>query len=101
MYAPSSITNAALIVVTLYRFCSPYVDKSGVDMLAGGGTYLIGHRINGWAAGGGQSILRSGPMAGVNTHMILHAYDSVNGAPWATISPITWGADGWPVAWTA
>ena len=51
----------------------PYVDKAGVPLTAGGGTYLVGHRLNGWAAGGGQSILRSGPGGAVNTHMIVHA----------------------------
>lgn len=88
----------------------PFVDAAGTPMLAGGGTYLIGGansegnpvpgRGFGWAAGGGQSLLRSspgspaGPRAGVA--MILHGYDGVTGDPWANIVNVDWSGS-WPV----
>lgn len=73
----------------------PFVDREGVAMLNGGGTHLIGGGF-GWAAGGGQSILRSSASSCVTT-MVLHAYDNVTGAPFLNIVDLVWNAsDGWP-----
>jgi arabinan endo-1,5-alpha-L-arabinosidase len=83
----------------------PYLDEAGVGMLQGGGTHLLGANGtpgtagNGWAAAGGESILRE-TLAGPKTAMIVHAYDGVSGDPWAMLVGLEWGT-GWPTvaAW--
>ena len=76
----------------------PYIDDSGVPMLKGGGTHLIGGG-HGWAAGGGQSLLRATPGMpvpgdnGTDTAaqtMVLHGYDGQTGDPWANILNVDW-----------
>jgi arabinan endo-1,5-alpha-L-arabinosidase len=80
----------------------PYVDKAGVSLLAGGGTHLLGGDNSGgpdfgWAAGGGQSLLRETVNASVTT-WVVHGYDGASGDPWANVLGLEWGADGWPAA---
>ena len=67
-------------------------------MLKGGGTHLIGGG-HGWAAGGGQSLLRATPGMpvpgdnGTDTApqtMVLHGYDGQTGDPWANILNVDW-----------
>ena len=67
-------------------------------MLKGGGTHLIGGG-HGWAAGGGQSLLRATPgmpVPGDNgtetapQAMVLHGYDGQTGDPWANIVTVDW-----------
>jgi arabinan endo-1,5-alpha-L-arabinosidase len=72
----------------------PYFDRSGVPMLDGGGSPLLAG-AHGWAAGGGQSFLRSTMSRNVST-MVLHAYDGVSGDPFMQLVSIAWGVDGWP-----
>ena len=68
---------------------APFVDSRGVPLLEGGGTLLVGRGF-GWAAGGGQSVLRT-QSASVNQNnasvlLVLHAYDGVSGDPWVQVS---------------
>ena len=69
---------------------APFVDAAGVALLAGGGTRLLGGGF-GWAAGGGQSVLRSARPstsdAPAAVLLVLHAYDGVTGDPWVQVRP--------------
>ena len=74
----------------------PFIDRSGVPMLSGGGTRVVGGG-NGWAASGGQSLLRDTVTAdGEQSVMVLHAYDGQSGDPFVNLVNLTWTADGWP-----
>ena len=74
----------------------PFVDRAGVAMLQGGGTRLVGGGF-GWAAAGGQSLLRDSVGASANSSiMVLHAYDGASGDPFVNLVTIAWSADGWP-----
>lgn len=92
----------------------PYVDEQGVSLMNGGGSYLIGGKNSappekkssnyapgfGWAAGGGESILRETVNDNV-TQMVIHAYDGVSGDPYLNWIGLTWdsGNDNtWPRA---
>lgn len=73
----------------------PFLDEAGVSMVAGGGTKIL-EGAYGWAAGGGQSILRETVNDDVSM-MIVHAYDGVTGDPWANIVGLQWNnTSGWP-----
>jgi arabinan endo-1,5-alpha-L-arabinosidase len=88
----------------------PFVDQAGTPMLQGGGTHLVGYpAANGWAAGGGQSLLRSSPGmplpggAGATfprQTMVLHAYDAQSGDPWLQVIQVDW-TGAWPAVVTA
>jgi hypothetical protein len=67
----------------------PYLDKSGIDILQGGGTLLDSGNQR-WIGSGGQDI--------AGTHTIArHAYDATdNGAPKLLIDTLYWDAQGWP-----
>jgi arabinan endo-1,5-alpha-L-arabinosidase len=69
----------------------PFVDRAGVTLLAGGGTRVAGGG-HGWAAAGGQSVVRGAARAA----LVLHAYDGASGAPWLNLVGLAWDADGWP-----
>lgn len=86
----------------------PFLDASGTPMLQGGGTYFIGGANSvgnpvqgqgfGWAAGGGQSILRSSPGNPVpndGSSIVLHGYDAQTGDPWMQLLTIDWSGE-WP-----
>jgi arabinan endo-1,5-alpha-L-arabinosidase len=67
----------------------PYLDKSGIDMLQGGGTLLDSGNQR-WIGPGGQDIQGTGIIA-------RHAYDATdNGAPKLLINTLNWDAQGWP-----
>jgi arabinan endo-1,5-alpha-L-arabinosidase len=67
----------------------PYVDKSGVSMMNGGGSLLDGGNDR-WKGPGGQDV------AGTSV-IVRHAYDAQNnGAATLLISNLNWDADGWP-----
>jgi arabinan endo-1,5-alpha-L-arabinosidase len=82
----------------------PFVDQTGVPLLQGGGTrflggYNSGFPNSGWAAGGGQSLLRE-TLSSTVSAMIVHGYDGETGSPWANIVGVQWGNatnDGWPL----
>lgn len=74
----------------------PFLDRAGVPMLSGGGTRVVGGG-HGWAASGGQSLLRDTVTAGgVQSVMVLHAYDGESGDPFVNLVNLTWTSDGWP-----
>lgn len=75
----------------------PYTDEQGVSLMQGGGTHLLGYpTTTGWAAAGGESILRETVDASV-TAMVVHAYDGVTGDPWLNLVGLQWDAQtGWP-----
>lgn len=67
----------------------PYTDRSGVNMMSGGGTLLDGGNER-WRGPGGQDI------AGTSV-IVRHAYDAQNnGNATLLISNLNWDADGWP-----
>ncbi|PZX18667.1 arabinan endo-1,5-alpha-L-arabinosidase [Breznakibacter xylanolyticus] len=69
----------------------PYVDKNGVNMLNGGGTYFDTGNSR-WVGPGGQDIYKNGS----RFVMIRHAYDAAeNGAPKMLISDLYF-SNGWP-----
>jgi arabinan endo-1,5-alpha-L-arabinosidase len=67
----------------------PYVDKSGANMMNGGGSLLDGGNDR-WKGPGGQDI------AGTSV-IVRHAYDAQdNGNAKLLISNLNWDSDGWP-----
>jgi arabinan endo-1,5-alpha-L-arabinosidase len=70
----------------------PYVDKSGVPMLKGGGTQLL-YPNSRWLGPGGESVL----LRPEGDLLVFHAYDATTGKPALQISTLTW-EDGWPHA---
>ncbi len=67
----------------------PYVDKSGANMMNGGGSLLDGGNDR-WKGPGGQDI------AGISV-IVRHAYDAQdNGNAKLLISNLNWDSDGWP-----
>jgi arabinan endo-1,5-alpha-L-arabinosidase len=67
----------------------PYVAKSGVSMMSGGGSLLDGGNDR-WRGPGGQDI------AGTSV-IVRHAYDAQNnGNATLLISNLNWDGDGWP-----
>jgi arabinan endo-1,5-alpha-L-arabinosidase len=75
------------------KVTGPYVDKSGVPMMQGGGTELLtaNHR---WLGPGGESVLMQ---PGGQDIIVFHAYNAVTGRPSLQISTLTW-QDDWPHA---
>jgi len=72
----------------------PYLDKNGVDMMAGGGTLFLG--TEGPRIGPGQlGILRDGGQEWIS----YHYYDARhNGLASVGLRELEWDAGGWPVA---
>lgn len=69
----------------------PYVDRSGVSMMEGGGTLII-QGTERWRGTGHQAVFQDDD----ETFLVYHAYDAqANGVPTLRISPLEW-ADGWP-----
>jgi arabinan endo-1,5-alpha-L-arabinosidase len=67
----------------------PYVDKSGVNMMNGGGSLLDGGNDR-WRGPGGQDIAGTGVI-------VRHAYDAQNnGNATLLISNLNWDSEGWP-----
>ncbi len=67
----------------------PYLDKSNVSMMSGGGTVLdAGNSV--WKGPGGQDVYN-------NSVIARHAYDATdNGAPKLLINDLLWDSSGWP-----
>ena len=78
----------------------PFLDRAGTPLMAGGGTPLVAGGF-GWAAGGGQGLLRESVSdgAGSEATMVLHAYDGESGDPFVQLVRVRWddATDGWPV----
>ena len=71
----------------------PYVDKSGVDMLKGGGSTVIAGDKDWKALGHNSAYTIEG-----KDYMVLHAYESAdNYLQKLKIMEMTWDAGGWPV----
>jgi len=70
----------------------PYVDKSGHELLRGGGT-ILEEAHGDWKGPGGQDIYQNG-----NAWVIArHAYDARNhGKPALLISDLYWDSENWP-----
>jgi arabinan endo-1,5-alpha-L-arabinosidase len=71
----------------------PYLDKNGVDLMAGGGTLFLGSE--GPYIGPGQAgVLRDG----VNEWLSYHFYDGRRGgAASLGLRKLSWTKDGWPI----
>jgi len=76
------------------KITGPYLDKNGVDMMAGGGTLSLG--TEGPRIGPGQTgILREGGREWIS----YHYYDARhNGLASLGLRELEWDAAGWPVA---
>jgi arabinan endo-1,5-alpha-L-arabinosidase len=70
----------------------PYLDDTGVPMLAGGGRLVLASHDN-VRGPGHNAVLHEGD----DWRLVFHYYDADNaGVPTLGILPITWTADGWP-----
>ncbi len=70
----------------------PYVDRDGVDMVAGGGTQVT-FPTDRYRGPGHNAILQDD---GVD-YIVYHAYDAnFQGAATLRIDPLVWDSDGWP-----
>jgi len=78
------------------RVTGPYLDKNGVDMMAGGGTLFLGNE--GPRIGPGQAgVFRDG----TKEWLSYHYYDATrNGIPTLGIRKLAWDKDGWPLPGT-
>jgi arabinan endo-1,5-alpha-L-arabinosidase len=72
----------------------PYVDRQGRPMTEGGGTLVLGSDAR-YHGPGHNSVLA----AGESDDLVYHTYDALNdGIATLQIRPLSWTADGWPVA---
>lgn len=71
----------------------PYVDKSGQNMLDGGGTLLV-ESGGSWRGPGHNAVIFVGDKA----YNVFHAYHFTNGAPTLQAAELVWDAEGWPVS---
>lgn len=70
----------------------PYLDKNGVRLDAGGGSLVLGSRLN-QTGPGGQDLLQDGTAY----NLVYHYYDTTaNGAPKLAVRQLGWSGD-WPV----
>ncbi|HEX8324095.1 MAG TPA: arabinan endo-1,5-alpha-L-arabinosidase [Tepidisphaeraceae bacterium] len=72
----------------------PYVDRQGLPLIAGGGTPVLAG--SGDIRGPGHNaVLQDGP----NEYLVHHFYNATNnGRPTLQVRPLTYDADGWPIA---
>jgi len=74
------------------RITGPYLDRQGVDLMAGGGTPFLS--TSGPFIGPGHAGIVS---KGGRDWLSCHFYDGTDaGRPTLAILPLGWGADGWP-----
>jgi len=72
----------------------PYLDKSGVDMMSGGGTPLVQGNAS-WVAPGHNSVIAFGG----KTYNVYHALrGSSSGPATLRVAEIVWDENGWPVS---
>jgi arabinan endo-1,5-alpha-L-arabinosidase len=70
----------------------PYLDKSGLDMMLGGGSIVLG--TSGAFIGPGHAGIIS---AGGTNWLSCHFYDGTHrGMPTLALLPLSWTIDGWP-----
>ena len=70
----------------------PYADRSGVPMMQGGGSQVLGANDR-WVGPGGASAVTG--RDGADDLLVYHAYDHSTGRPSLQVSTIAW-KDGWP-----
>jgi arabinan endo-1,5-alpha-L-arabinosidase len=76
----------------------PYIDMQGVSMLEGGGSEIFKGGF-GWAATGGQSVLRDTvSISSTTSQIVLHAYDGTTGQPFLNFVSFNWTTDNWPIS---
>lgn len=76
----------------------PYIDRDGVNLLAGGGTLLVGPSDRYPGSGHNAVFLHQG------THyLVYHGYDAdYGGSATLRIEALSWTSDGWPLtSWSA
>jgi arabinan endo-1,5-alpha-L-arabinosidase len=79
------------------KITGPYLDKDGKDMLLGGGSVFLTTR-GPYIGPGHPGIIE----VDGKSYVSCHFYDgTANGASKLAIRPLTWDAQGWPVAGTA
>ena len=69
----------------------PYLDRSNIPMLNGGGTLVLQATTENWKGPGHCSILQTN----TEDYLVFHAYHGQTGRSSLKISPICW-IDGWP-----
>ncbi|MGN6368439.1 MAG: arabinan endo-1,5-alpha-L-arabinosidase [Phycisphaerae bacterium] len=87
-----------LVIGRSQKITGPYLDKSGTDMLQGGGTPLLEGDPHGRVRGPGGGII----MHDADRWLLVHHFYDANdhGIPKLQIRPITWTPDNWPIAGT-
>ena len=79
------------------KITGPYYDKVGKDMLLGGGSIFLDTEKPFIGPGHAGIVEDNGKY-----YISCHFYDgTANGASKLSVRPLTWGADGWPVAGNA
>jgi arabinan endo-1,5-alpha-L-arabinosidase len=74
------------------RITGPYLDQSGVDLLAGGGSLLLGSSGNFIGPGHAGIVSRDGA-----DWLSCHFYDGTRGGiPTLALLPLRWDTNGWP-----
>jgi arabinan endo-1,5-alpha-L-arabinosidase len=74
------------------RITGPYLDQNGVDLLAGGGSLLLGSRGNFIGPGHAGIVSRDG-----TDWLSCHFYDGTRGGiPTLALLPLRWDTNGWP-----
>jgi arabinan endo-1,5-alpha-L-arabinosidase len=72
----------------------PYLDRSGVSLLDGGGTQVLAGNTR-WRGPGHNAVL----FDGYSAYNVYHSYDTLNFGRFALrISEMTWDVSGWPVS---
>jgi arabinan endo-1,5-alpha-L-arabinosidase len=76
-----------------------YVDRDGKPLLAGGGALVLESTADIRGPGHNAVLSDGGRADGGGTWLVHHYYDAAaRGTPTLQIRPLTWDADGWPVA---
>lgn len=99
-YCCKGVNSTYYTVVSRSRaITGPYVGKDGSAMMNGGGTVLIRADLKEKGRFRGPGHPGAFTDADGTTYVVYHAYDKDHdGAPTLRIAPLTWDADGWPVA---
>jgi arabinan endo-1,5-alpha-L-arabinosidase len=76
------------------RITGPFLDRSGIPMLDGGGTIVIEATTPRWRGPGHQTVFRD---RDGTDYLVFHAYHGETGRAELKISTLEW-VDGWPAA---